>query len=73
MKNTVTIKPNPSRQQRDKKILEVSFTNSDFESAFNYCREKNKPVMVKIDGQRWRLYPSGKATLITPPGARRKR
>ena len=31
MNKTVTIKPNPSRQQRDKKILEVSFTNSEGE------------------------------------------
>lgn len=29
MKSTVTVKPNPSKQERDKKVLEVSFTDEN--------------------------------------------
>ena len=32
-----------------------------FNEAFDFCREKNSPVMVKIKNETWKLYPSGKA------------
>jgi hypothetical protein len=31
------------------------------EEAFNYCRERNVPVLVGVQGKTWKLYPSGKA------------
>ena len=33
----------------------------DFSSAFDYCREVDKPVTVYVAGERWKLYPSGQA------------
>lgn len=33
----------------------------DFPEAFDYCRERDKPVIVKIQGKEWKLYPSGYA------------
>jgi hypothetical protein len=35
---------------------------NDFSEAFDYCREKDQPVVVLVEGQRWKLYPSGRAT-----------
>jgi len=32
-----------------------------FNEAFDFCREKNYPVTVRIQKERWKLYPSGKA------------
>ena len=32
-----------------------------FNEAFDFCREKNCPVIVRIQNERWKLYPSGKA------------
>ncbi|MFH2076108.1 MAG: hypothetical protein ABIJ57_12310 [Pseudomonadota bacterium] len=31
------------------------------ESGFAFCREKNAPVSVLISGEKWKLFPSGKA------------
>ena len=31
-----------------------------FSSAFDYCREANQPVVVVVEGETWKLYPSGK-------------
>jgi len=33
----------------------------DFSAAFAYCRECNKPMVVIISGEKWKLYPSGRA------------
>lgn len=32
----------------------------NFEEAFSYCREKNYPVLIIIDGKKYKLYPSGR-------------
>jgi len=32
-----------------------------FSSAFDYCREADTPVTVIIAGEKWKLYPSGRA------------
>lgn len=32
-----------------------------FQDAFDYCREAGRPVVVWINGKRWKLYPSGAA------------
>lgn len=41
-------------------------TFDNFQSAFDYCRERGNPVIVKIDGDgKFKLYPSGKATRLT--------
>lgn len=36
-------------------------TFDDMSDAFDYCREVNKPVMVLVDGEKWKLFPSGHA------------
>jgi hypothetical protein len=36
-------------------------TFSDFSDAFDYCREKDRPVTVLVQGEKWKLYPSGHA------------
>lgn len=36
----------------------------DFPEAFDYCRECGHPVVVRILGERWKLYPSGVATPV---------
>jgi hypothetical protein len=33
----------------------------DFGEAFDYCREKDQPMVVSVQGERWKLYPSGRA------------
>jgi hypothetical protein len=38
------------------------------ENAFNYCRERNAPVRIKVGSQRFKLYPSG-TTLIDMSGS----
>lgn len=35
-----------------------------FQEAFDYCRESNRPVMVFIVGEKWRLFPSGRAEKV---------
>ena len=38
----------------------------DFSEAFEYCREKDRPIVVKIIGDgEFKLFPSGKATRLT--------
>lgn len=41
-------------------------TFEDFPDAFDYCREKDQPVVVLVAGEEWKLYPSGSAVQITP-------
>ncbi len=31
----------------------------DFPEAFDYCREVDRPVVVTVLGERWKLFPSG--------------
>ena len=33
----------------------------DFSDAFDYCREANHPVTVIICGEKYKLFPSGRA------------
>lgn len=33
----------------------------DFSDAFDYCRERDCPVVVLVAGEKWKLYPSGHA------------
>ena len=42
-------------------------TFDDFPEAFDYCREKDQPVVVIVAGERWKLYPSGHATQLSSP------
>jgi len=37
-----------------------------FNEAFDFCREKDCPVIVRIKNERWKLYPSGKAEKQSP-------
>lgn len=40
------------------------FNTKEFETltdAFDYCRERNAPVVVIVNKQFWKLFPSGKA------------
>ena len=39
-------------------------TFDTFEAAFAYCREGNCPVIVIVQGKRWKLYPSGRADIV---------
>lgn len=32
-----------------------------FQEAFDYCREAGRPITVLVDGEKWKLYPSGRA------------
>ena len=51
----------------------IEFTSQEYGNideagvaAFDYCRDKNHPVIVLIDGHRCKLYPSGRMVdLIT--------
>lgn len=40
-----------------------------FNEAFDFCREKNSPVVVRIQNERWKLYPSGKADKQQSPSS----
>jgi hypothetical protein len=40
------------------------FTN--MEAAFDYCRDKDRPVVVSVEGIDWKLYPSGRADRLEP-------
>ncbi len=50
-------------------------TFDDFSDAFDYCREAGRPVVVLVEGKRWKLYPSGRAVKmpITPAWSARSR
>lgn len=39
----------------------------DMPDAFDYCREKGSPVMVVVDGAKWKLFPSGHAVAAVGP------
>lgn len=41
---------------------EKEFTT--FSEAFDYCRECDKPVTVKVNGTRYKLFPSGKSLKV---------
>lgn len=47
--------------EQEYKVIPTGFTS--FPDAFDYVRECNFPMKVVV-GQRWRLFPSGKAELI---------
>jgi hypothetical protein len=32
-----------------------------FQDAFNFCRSRNSPVIVMVNGEKWHLFPSGRA------------
>jgi hypothetical protein len=36
-------------------------TFETMQDAFDYCRERNQPVTVLVNGEKWKLYPSGRA------------
>ena len=36
-------------------------TFDDFPEAFDYCREAARPVTVQVNGEAWKLFPSGRA------------
>ena len=50
---------NPS--QKGKRIMENREMKSfeDLSDAFDYCREKDCPVIVLVKGEKWKLFPSG--------------
>ena len=69
MKSVVTIKPNPSRQERNHKVLEVSFTkpNGDYRGCLialnvgeDYCSIKvyriDEGINVWVDEKREKPY-----------------
>jgi hypothetical protein len=54
MKNQITIKPNPSIQKRDRKIIEISFFNSSGEykgllMSLKFFNEKPVINLYRID------------------------
>lgn len=54
MKNIITIKPNPSPQTRDNKILEMSFVNNEGKylgclMSLRFCNDKPVINIYKID------------------------
>ena len=44
----------------------------NFPDAFDYIREKGCPEIVRINGELWKLFPSGYAKLLFPSGHARK-
>jgi len=50
------------RRRREGDTMHKVFGN--FNDAFDYCREKNRPVTVYIGSELWRLFPSGRAEQI---------
>jgi hypothetical protein len=45
---------NPTEEEKMK-------TFEAFDLAFDYCRECNHPVVVMIQDEKWKLFPSGRA------------
>ena len=41
--------------------MKINGEFSDMSEAFSFCRECNRPVIVQVDGKKYRLFPSGKA------------
>ena len=35
-----------------------------WEEAFDYCRERNCPVIIKVDGETAKIFPSGAAKTL---------
>ena len=40
-------------------LKEYIFDN--FQDAFYFCEKENKPIIVKVNEQRWKIYPNGDA------------
>ena len=36
----------------------------NFPDAFSFCRECGRPVRVSVNGEIWKLYPSGRAEFV---------
>ncbi len=53
--------PRTRGTKMDKKPIK---TFDDFSEAFDYCREANAPVTVIVNGEKWQLFPSGRAERI---------
>jgi hypothetical protein len=54
MKNKITIQPNPSEQLKDKRIMEISFFNSQgdyrgFLMSLRFCEDKPVVNLYQID------------------------
>ena len=41
------------------KIEEFKEIEDGWAEAFGYCREVNHPVVILMDGHKWKLFPSG--------------
>lgn len=44
-------------------MKEIKEFNS-FSGAFDYCREKDQPVVVNVNGTKYKLFPSGKSLKV---------
>jgi hypothetical protein len=49
----------PDTRREENEMYPLEFDN--FSDAFDYCRECDRPVVVNVDGELWKLFPSGKA------------
>lgn len=41
------------------KVEEFKETEDGWAEAFGYCREEDHPVVILMDGHKWKLFPSG--------------
>jgi hypothetical protein len=55
-------KPHPDFNDLD------GHAESAWPEAFSYVREANHPCVLMINGERWKLYPSGQALRQPPVG-----
>ena len=46
-------------------VMTDSHEFDDFPEAFAYCRRKDAPVIVRVKGVLWKLFPSGTARAIS--------
>ena len=41
--------------------MKINGEFNDMSEAFAFCRECNRPIIVQVDGKKYRLFPSGRA------------
>ncbi len=41
--------------------MKINGEFSNMSEAFAFCRQCNRPVIVQVDGKKYRLFPSGRA------------
>ncbi len=46
--------------------MKINGEFDDMPEAFAFCRRCNRPVVVQVDGKKYRLFPSGRAEGLPP-------